>query len=141
MDEKLSTLAAPKGGNLLVLDQNPSYQFTRQQRLLKPSEYKYVFDQPCKSGDQYFTVLAKANGQRLARLGLAIAKKRVKQAVARNRIKRLIRESFRHQQPPCMAGLDCVVLAKNGTDQVNNHTLKHSLARHWQQLSHRCKKS
>jgi ribonuclease P protein component len=140
VDEKLSTLAVPKGGNVLVLDHNPSYQFTRQQRLLKPSEYKYVFEQPCKASGRYLTVLARANGQRLARLGLAIAKKRVKHAVARNRIKRLVRESFRHHQP-CLAGLDCVVLAKNGAGQINNHTLLHSLAMHWQQLSHRCKKS
>jgi ribonuclease P protein component len=119
---------------------NAPYQFTRQLRLLKASEYKYVFDQPYKSSDRYLTVLARANARTFARLGLAIAKKRVKLAVARNRIKRLARESFRHHQSS-LAGLDCVVLAKNGADQVNNHTLLHSLARHWQYLSRRCKKS
>ncbi len=117
-----------------------SYQFTRQQRLLKSSEYKSVFDQPCKSSDRYLTVLAKANARDYARLGLAITKKRVKLAVARNRLKRLTRESFRHHSL-CLAGLDCVVLAKSGVAQVNNRTLLRSLAKHWQYLSRRCKKS
>ena len=117
-----------------------SYSFTRQQRLLKPSEYRFVFDQPHKSSDRYLTVLAKANARDYARLGLAITKKRVKLAVGRNRLKRLIRESFRHH-PSCLAGLDCVVLAKSGVARASNRTLLRSLARHWQYLSRRCKKS
>ncbi|MEN8220394.1 MAG: ribonuclease P protein component [Pseudomonadota bacterium] len=119
---------------------NGPYLFTRQLRLLKAQDYKYVFERPAKSTDPYLTVLARPNGRDFARLGLAISKKRLKRAVDRNRLKRLIRESFRHHQSH-LAGLDCVVLAKNGVAQVNNHTLLLSLARHWQQLSHRCKKS
>ncbi len=118
---------------------NAPYPFTRQQRLLKSSEYQNVFDQPCKSTDRYLTVLAKPNEQEIARLGLAITKKRLKLAVDRNRVKRLARETFRHHQTR-LAGLDCVVLAKSGLKQVNNHTLLQSLARHWQYLSRRCKK-
>lgn len=120
---------------------SPNRRFTRQQRLLTSSEFKPVFEQPGnKSSDHYFIILARANERVFARLGLAIAKKQVKLAVARNRVKRLIRESFRYHQW-CLAGLDCVVLAKKRVTQVNNHTLLLSLARHWQQLSHQCPKS
>ncbi len=115
-------------------------RFTRQQRLLKAKEYQFVFERPYKSTDPYFTVLARANQQQFARLGLAIAKKRVSLAVKRNRIKRLIRESFRHHQLS-LAGIDAVILAKNRIDQINNRTLLDSLARHWLKLSRRCKKS
>lgn len=118
----------------------PSCQFTRQQRLRKPTEFKSVFDQPCKSSDNYFTVLARTNTLDTARLGLAIAKKKVKAAVARNHLKRIIRESFRHQQQG-LVGLDCVVLAKAGADKIDNQTLLCSLARHWQNLARRCKKA
>ncbi len=114
--------------------------FTRQQRLLSELDYKYVFDQAWKSTDRYLTVIARPNTCSFARLGLAIAKKRVKLAVARNRIKRLSRESFRLHQS-CLAGLDCVVLARNGVAQANNQALLHSLAKHWLKLSRRCKKS
>jgi ribonuclease P protein component len=125
------------------LTMNTGYRFTRQQRLLKSSEYQTVFNlPPYKSTDRYLTVLAQPNQRPFARLGLAITKKRLKQAVDRNRIKRLARESFRHYQYG-LAGLDCVVLAKTGIKQANNHTLLQSLARHWQFLSQktrRCKK-
>jgi len=108
-------------------------RFTRQQRLLKAKEYQFVFEQAYKSTDPYFTVLARANQQQFTRLGLTIAKKRVLLAVKRNRIKRLIRESFRHHQFS-LAGIDAVVLARNGIDQINNRTLLDSLARHWLKL-------
>lgn len=116
------------------------FPFKQQQRLCKSQEYHYVFEQPYKSTDRYLTVLARVNALDFARLGLAITKKRVKNAVARNRIKRLIRESFRHHQSS-LAGWDCVVLAKSGATCVNNHTLQRSLAKHWQYLSEQCKKS
>jgi ribonuclease P protein component len=117
-----------------------SHSFTRQQRLCKPSEFKRVFDQPCKAADGYFIVLAKTNQLPHARLGLAIAKKRVKRAVARNRLKRLVRESFRHH-PELLEGLDCVVLVKDNIEQIDNPRLFHSLSRLWQLISKRCKKS
>ncbi len=116
------------------------YQFTRQQRLVKAKEYKYVFAQPCKLTCRYFTVLVKSNDLVCGRLGLAVAKKRVAMAVDRNRIKRLIRESFRHHQL-ALAGWDCVVLVKDGVTQANNRTLLNSLTKHWQHLPRRCKKS
>jgi ribonuclease P protein component len=113
---------------------NPSYKFTRQQRLLKATEYKYVFDKPYKSTDRYLTVLARLNARNVARLGLAITKKRARLAVDRNRIKRLIRENFRYHQSD-LVGLDCVVLARNETKMIDNRTLLQSLQKHWQNLS------
>ena len=117
-----------------------AYQLTRQQRLVEAKDYEYVFAQPCKLTDRYLTILARSNDRVFGRLGLAIAKKRVAKAVDRNRIKRLIRESFRHHQLT-LAGWDCVVLVRNGVTQVNNCTLLNSLTWHWQQLPCRCKKS
>ncbi len=116
------------------------YRFTRQQRLLKAAEYQSVFKQAYKSSDRYLVVLARNNGQDGARLGLAISKKRIKLAVGRNRLKRLIRESFRQNQS-ALSGLDCVILARTGVAHANNQTLLVSLARHWQQILSRCKNS
>ena len=69
-----------------------------------------------------------------ARLGLAVAKKHLKRAVDRNRIKRLVRESFR-QQRDLLEGLDIVVLVKPGIETADNRTLLDALDRHWQRLS------
>ena len=72
--------------------------FKKQAKLLKAADYNHVFDKPARSSDRYFTVLARPNNLLHARLGLAFTKKRVKLAVARNRLKRISRESFRLSQ-------------------------------------------
>ena len=64
-------------------------------KLLKAADYNRVFDKSVRSSDRYFTVLARPNDVSYARLGTAFSKKRVKLAVARNRLKRISRESFR----------------------------------------------
>ena len=93
-----------------------------------------VFAQPAKSSDRYFTVLARANGLAYPRLGLAISRKVDKSAVARNRIKRIVRESFRHHQSQ-FGGLDWVVMGRASLTQQENAILFASLQRHWQRLA------
>lgn len=68
-----------------------------------------------------------------ARLGLAIAKKQVRRAVDRNRIKRVVRESFRHHQNQ-LASMDCVVMARRDTSAAPNEELFASLQQHWKRL-------
>lgn len=110
------------------------YSFKKHQRLLKPTEFAYVFAQPYRISGGYFTVLARRNEVEYARLGLAISKKRVKRAVQRNCLKRLIRESFRVHQH-FLPGWDCVVLAKTEASQASNRVLLQAIARQWQQLA------
>lgn len=69
-----------------------------------------------------------------ARLGLAISKRKIKKAVVRNRIKRLVRESFRLSQHQ-LAGIDIVVLAQPEAGTADRSAVWESLARHWQRLS------
>lgn len=64
-------------------------------------------------------------------MGLAISKKHCRLATGRNRLKRIVRESFR-QQRVALAGLDVVVLAQSGAAAADNRTLFDSLAKHWQ---------
>jgi ribonuclease P protein component len=76
----------------------------------------------------------------VARLGLAIAKKQLRLAVSRNRIKRLIRESFRFNQD-LLSGLDIVVLTRTSVLKCSNEEIGVQLEKLWQQLVSRCKKS
>ena len=66
----------------------------------------------------------------IARLGLAISKKNCRQATGRNRIKRIVRESFRQHQAE-LAGLDVVVINQPPCRSAANRDLFGSLARHW----------
>jgi ribonuclease P protein component len=93
-----------------------------------------------KAGFSYLSVYARENGQETARLGLAVPKRQIKTAVARNRIKRLIRESFRYNQTR-LAGLDVVVLVRAGAARVANPTFLQDLDKLWDRLILQCEKS
>ena len=114
--------------------------FARSKRLLKPGEFKQVFDHSTRSSDSNLTIFGRPNTLANGRLGLAISKKQLKLAVDRNRIKRLVRESFRqHQSRLC--GLDLVVLARRSIHDLDNRQILHALERHWQRIIKRCAES
>lgn len=112
--------------------------FARHQRLLRPAEYKQVFARPCKISDKHLTLLCRQNNLPQARLGLAVAKRNIRTAVARNRIKRLSRESFRRHQLE-LAGLDIVVLVQTSAAQLTNQELFEVLEKLWRGLIKKCK--
>jgi ribonuclease P protein component len=112
--------------------------YPRELRLLTPSDFTPVFKKPVVASSAAFTFLAINNNHQHPRLGLTIAKKRVKKAVARNRIKRLTRQSFRLSQHE-LPNIDIVVMAKNGTDKLSNEELFKQLDKLWKKISHRCK--
>jgi ribonuclease P protein component len=102
--------------------------------LLDAAAYGRVFKKAQRSRDKWFTVLCRPNDGGVARLGLAVSKKNCRAATGRNRIKRIVRESFRLNQAE-LAGLDVVVInqlaARNGT----NRQIFDSLHGHWQQCA------
>ena len=114
--------------------------FTKRARLLTRQDFDRVFAQASRSVDNCFTVLARQNGRDGPRLGLAIARKHAKAAVARNRLKRLVRESFRHHQQD-LGTLDLVVLGRQGVARHDNDAVMASLERHWNRLQKQCKAS
>jgi ribonuclease P protein component len=87
-----------------------------------------------------FVVIARPNATGRARLGLAVGVRAAGNAVRRNRIKRLARESFRHRQqelPP----LDLVVNARAAATKATNDEIRASLAAHWDRIVRRCARS
>lgn len=112
-----------------------SNTFEKSKRLLKPGDFKPVFDDaPIRASHPNLLILSRPNGDRDGRLGLIIAKKNVRLAVERNRIKRLIRESFRHH-PQHLYGLDVIVLARRGLADLGNKQLLTLLQKQWQRLA------
>jgi len=82
-------------------------------------------------------VLAVPNELDHPRLGLAISRKAARHAVARNRIKRQIRESFRHWQS-ALGGLDVVVVGRAGVATLKNKDLNLLLEQLWTRLIKTC---
>lgn len=108
--------------------------------MLRPADYKRVFDNACRVGNRHLTILATANGLDHPRLGLAIARKHVRRAVDRNRIKRQVRETFRTTQD-AIGPLDVVVLARPGAQRLTAAELRTALETLWRELAHRCANS
>ena len=77
--------------------------------------------------------LSVVNGKKEARLGLAVPKRNISSAVGRNRLKRLIRESFRKQKEK-LRGKDVVVFVKKRVD-VKQIKIEPILAKHWEKIS------
>ncbi|MCA1798432.1 MAG: ribonuclease P protein component [Xanthomonadaceae bacterium] len=109
----------------------------RTARLSEKRDFARLFAQGKRSSDRCFTLLGHPNGMEHSRLGLAISRKAARRATARNRLKRLARETFRRHQA-ALEGLDIVVMAKPGADRLDNLELRASLERHYAQLPSRC---
>jgi ribonuclease P protein component len=80
--------------------------------LVKPWQYRLVYDQGKRVRGQNFTLIHLPNRAEGNRLGISIHG--VKQATQRNRIKRIIREFFRHNQGFIEPFSDVVFAVRSG---------------------------
>ena len=85
--------------------------FRKQDRLRLPSEFKRVYDRKCSVGNEWLIVYGCSNDLRRSRLGLSVSRK-IGDAVARNRLKRLCREAFRLTRGDLPMGLDLIVIPR-----------------------------
>ena len=102
----------------------PDVRFPRSARLRTPAEFKQCLAHGQRAGGRYFR-LVKAQGA-VARIGIAISRKVDKTSVERNRIRRIVREWFRHQRaalPPA----DYFVNAKPEASGVAADVLRRDL--------------
>jgi ribonuclease P protein component len=107
--------------------------FEPRKRLHQPAEFRDVKRRGRKFSDAFFSLSVLANHETHARLGLSIATRTFGTAVARNRIKRLARESFRlnqHSLPP----VDVTVSAREAARAASSRELRLSLDEHWKSI-------
>ncbi len=111
------------------------FPFSKAQRLLTPADFTAVFKQTTlRVSHPSFLVLVRSNEQAQARLGLVVAKKHVKRANQRNLIKRMARESFRHQQHH-LPSIDAIVLARRGAGEFSSCELLAIFNGLWKRIS------
>jgi ribonuclease P protein component len=108
-------------------------RFSKDHRLLAKADYKLTFDQPYKISQKHLLILFKPNQKKLARLGLIVGKRVAAQAVTRNTIKRVIRESFRINKNR-LRGIDIVVIARQHCDTLNKAELREGINKLWEKL-------
>ena len=105
----------------------------REARLRRPGDFAALRTSSGRASGRCFHLRYRSNDLGHARLGLAISKRVSKRAVERNRIKRLLRESFRrirHQLP----AIDLMVMAREQAAGVPGPQLLAELDGLWQKL-------
>jgi ribonuclease P protein component len=101
-------------------------------RLRGPASFKAVFGgRRLHSGSFTLTWIPSQNPT--ARLGLVVSRRTSKRSVDRNRLKRLVRESFRKVRLT-LGGLDIVITAKREAVNVRGADLLDELAALWARL-------
>lgn len=115
-----------------------NFCFKKQNHLQKSSDFKLLSSKGQQFRGQFFITIYKRNGQQqINRLGITVSKKCSKRAVDRNRLKRLIRESFRLNQQQFNA-YDVVVIGRRLAVSVSNEELFNELSWMWQKLVRYC---
>ncbi|WP_243040564.1 ribonuclease P protein component [Dyella sedimenti] len=105
----------------------------RETRLRRAGDFAALRHASGRFGGRCFSVRYRPNGLGHPRLGLAISKRVSKHAVERNRIKRLVRESFRRIRLELPA-VDLMVMAREQTAGLPGPELLAELDGLWKKL-------
>lgn len=110
-----------------------SYNFPAKLKIKKSEEIKQLFSQK-KIAQNSIAIFVQPNNLAYPRLAITITKSNIKTAVARNRVKRVIKESFRLHQD-IIKGYDIVVKVYKGTEFLTNIEINQCLIKLWEKLS------
>ncbi|MBI2802399.1 MAG: ribonuclease P protein component [Gammaproteobacteria bacterium] len=109
------------------------HRLTAAYRITKAADFSQIFSGARRLRARHFDFLYRTSETLTPRLGIAVSKRMVPRAVDRNRIKRIIRESFRLHVQPAVVPLDVVVYVKPSARTTPNQVLFVSLIEFWTQ--------
>jgi len=109
-------------------------RFPHAARIVRPADFVRLRRAGQRIGASFFNAQAVAGEADIARLGLAVSRRVSVDAVRRNRIKRIARESFRRIRSDLPA-LDILLIARETADAQDNATLRADLDMLWPRLA------
>ena len=118
------------------------FLFGKERRIRKRADFLRVQQTGLRATSKHFVFLAAAGAEPKAasRLGI-VATKKVGDATMRNRIKRLCRECFRLWPGFVPEGIDLVVIAREGADQLTLEQVRAEWTRAHSAILASCKKA
>lgn len=109
---------------------------SRSYRLTSKQDFQAIFDQSAKITHRYIKALFVLTTRKYARLGISLAKHAIPRAVDRNRLRRIVRESFRQHKEE-LSGLDIVILIRSAGAKVDKRQLRIDIDHLWQKITAR----
>ncbi|MFH1380544.1 MAG: ribonuclease P protein component [Candidatus Omnitrophota bacterium] len=96
--------------------------------LRKQDDFRAVFKRGKRFSSEHFTAYCKKNESPELRLGISIAKRHLKQAVGRNRVRRMAKELIRTDLAPSLkAGYDIVLISRKIFSKPLNKKISNEL--------------
>lgn len=141
-DAAASHFALNSDGNRTILDSDKATAIKNLKgiySLRKASDFILLNQQARIFKNSDFLIRYLDNHRGHARLGMAISKKRVKHAVKRNRIKRIIRETFRKYRLR-LPNRDYMVSYRGTQEAIDALMLHKKLSFFWERQAMRCRK-
>jgi ribonuclease P protein component len=108
------------------------FRFNSTRRLINKNNFDYVFNKAKKLVFGHITILYKPNSLSYSRIGFAISKRFATKAVLRNKIRRIIKESFRKQIN--LPAYDMVILLNKTCDKQKIDFIQKNIEQLWLKL-------
>ena len=115
----------------------PSLGLPPERRLRLSADFKRLYATGRRLGNESFTAVVHPNAAGAPRLGMSVAARMLRRAVERNRVRRLVRESFRIHQLRLPA-VDIIVGIRSSVREASSLQLRDSLERLWRKISATC---
>ena len=109
-------------------------RFPHAARVTRPADFLRLRRTGQRIGVRHFNAQATDGATDIARLGLAVSRRVSTDAVRRNRIKRIARESFRAVRGRLPA-IDILLIARESADAHDNAALRADLESLWRRLA------
>lgn len=103
------------------------FPLTPRHRIKKRSDFTRLQATAGKIYAPHFLLVVGPSPTGVSRVGLTVTRKIDPRSVARNRLKRRLRETFRHLRPTLTAPLDIVIVARKGSIDLSSAALKREI--------------
>jgi ribonuclease P protein component len=115
-------------------------RLTKRVRMRDAGDFTRAFECGGRLTEGPFTAVIADSKNATPRLGLAVPRKAVPLAAQRSRVKRQVRESFRHCADR-LPHVDIVIVARGGAGKSRNAVLREALSRLWTRIAKECRAS